>query len=51
MFNILRRKDFITERLLKYFAYEYKKATNLGKLGKFCLLTSISDFLRSRENL
>ena len=35
MFNILRRKDFITERLLKYFAYEYKKATNLGKLGKF----------------
>ena len=35
MFNILRRKDFITERLLNFFAYEYKKATNLGKLGKF----------------
>ena len=32
MFSSLRRKDFITENQLKYFTYEYKKATNFGKL-------------------
>ena len=50
MFSSLRRKDFITEKQLKYFTYEYKKATNFGKL---CLLTKIhiSNFLRSRGDL
>ena len=28
----LRRKGFIREKQLKYFTYEYKKATNFGKL-------------------
>ena len=32
MFSSLRRKGFITEKLLKCFTYEYKKATNFGKL-------------------
>ena len=32
MFGSLRRKGFITEKQLKYFTYEYKKATNFGKL-------------------
>ena len=32
MFSSLRRKGFITEKQLKYFTYEYKKATNFGKL-------------------
>ena len=31
MFSSLRRKSFITEKRLKYFTYEYKKATNFGK--------------------
>ena len=32
MFSSLRRKGFITEKQLKYFTYEYIKATNLDKL-------------------
>ena len=32
MFKNLRRKGVISERELKYFTFEYKKATNLGKL-------------------
>ena len=32
MFSSLRRKGFITEEQPKYFTYEYKKATNFGKL-------------------
>ena len=32
MFSSLRRKGFITEKQLKYFTYEYKKATNFGKI-------------------
>ena len=32
MFSSLRRKGFITEKQLKYFTYEYIKATNFGKL-------------------
>ena len=32
MFSSLRKKGFITEKQLKYFTYEYKKATNFGKL-------------------
>ena len=32
LFSSLRRKGFITEKQLKYFTYEYKKATNFGKL-------------------
>ena len=32
MFSGLKRRGLITEKQLKYFAYEYKKATNLGKL-------------------
>ena len=33
MFSGLKRRDFITEKQLKYFIYEYKKATNFGKLS------------------
>ena len=32
MFKNLRRKGVISEKELKYFTFEYKKATNLGKL-------------------
>ena len=32
MFNNLRRIVIILEKELKYFPFEYKKATNLGKL-------------------
>ena len=32
IFSSLRRKGFVTEKHLKYFTYEYKKATNFGKL-------------------
>ena len=32
MFKNLRRKGVILEKELKYFSFEYKKATNLGKL-------------------
>ena len=32
MFKKLRRKGVILEKELKYFSFEYKKATNLGKL-------------------
>ena len=32
MFKNLGRKDVILEKELKYFFFEYKKATNLGKL-------------------
>ena len=32
MLSSLRRKGFITEKQLKYFTYEYIKATNLDKL-------------------
>ena len=32
MFSGLKRRDFITEKQPKYFTYEYKKATNFGKL-------------------
>ena len=32
MFKNLRRKGIISEKELKYFSFEYKKATNLGKL-------------------
>ena len=31
-FKDLRRSGCITEKKLKYFSYEYKKITNLGKL-------------------
>ena len=32
MFSGLKRRDFITENQLKYFIYEYQKATNFGKV-------------------
>ena len=32
MFSGLKRRGFITEKQLKYFTNEYKKATNFGKL-------------------
>ena len=32
MFKKLRRKGVISEKELKYFSFQYKKATNLGKL-------------------
>ena len=32
MFKNLRRKGIISKKELKYFSFEYKKATNLGKL-------------------
>ena len=31
-FRGLKTKGFITEKELKYFTYEYKKACNLGKM-------------------
>ena len=31
-FRGLKRKGFITEKGLKYFTYEYKKACNLEKM-------------------
>ena len=37
-FKDLRQSGCITEKKLKYFSYEYKKITNLGKL---CLLPKI----------
>ena len=48
MFSSLRRKNFITKTT--YFTYEYKKATNFGKL---CLLPKIhiNNFLRSQGDL
>ena len=32
MFSGLRKRGFITEKQLKYFTYEYRKAPNFGKL-------------------
>ena len=32
MFSGLKRRGFIIEKQLKYFTYEFRKATNLGKL-------------------
>ena len=32
MFSGLRKRGFTTEKQLKYFTYEYRKATNFGKL-------------------
>ena len=34
----LKRKGYVSDKTLKYFTYEYKKATNLGK---FSLLPKI----------
>ena len=34
----LKRKGYVSDKTLKYFTYEYKKATNLGK---FYLLPKI----------
>ena len=31
MFSGLKRRDFITGKQLKYFTYEYRKATNFAK--------------------
>ena len=38
MFISLKRRDFLTEKQMKYFTYEFKKSTNFGKLY---LLTKI----------
>ena len=32
MFNSLKRRGFLTEKQMKYFTYEFKKATNFSKL-------------------
>ena len=32
MFSSLKKTGYVTEKELKYFSYEYKKATNFGKL-------------------
>ena len=32
MFSSLKTRSFLTEKQMKYFIYEFKKATNLGKL-------------------
>ena len=32
MFSNLKKRGYITEKQLKYFSYEYRKATNFGKL-------------------
>ena len=49
MFSSLRRKGFITEKQLKYFTYEYKKATNFGEL--YLLPKIHSDFSMSPGHL
>ena len=36
MFISLRKKGVITEKQIKYFTYEYKKATNFSKLYFLC---------------
>ena len=39
MFSNLKKRGFISEKQLKYFSYEYRKATNIGKfyfLLKIC---------------
>ena len=35
MFNSLKKTGYITEKQLKYFSYDYRKATNFGKLYFF----------------
>ena len=32
MFSNLKKRGYITEKQLEYFSYEYRKATNFGKL-------------------
>ena len=32
MFSSLKKRGYIIEKQLKYFSYEYRKATNFGKL-------------------
>ena len=32
VFNSFKKRGYITEKQLKYFSYEYRKATNFGKL-------------------
>ena len=32
MFSSLKRRGFLAEKQMKYFIYEFKKATNFGKL-------------------
>ena len=32
MFSSLKRRGFLTENKIKYFTYEFKKATKFGKL-------------------
>ena len=32
MFSSLKRRSFLIEKQMKYFTYEFKKATNFGKL-------------------
>ena len=60
MFKNLRRKGVISEKELKYFSFEYKKATNLGKLyllpkihklsvSKMCLVDQL--FLTAEHQL
>ena len=44
MFKNLRIKGLISEEELKYFSFEYKKATNLGKLY---LLPKIHESLKN----
>ena len=38
MFSSLKKRGFLTKKQMKYFTYEFKKATNFGKL---CLLPKI----------
>ena len=35
IFSSLKKKGYITEKQLKYFSYENRKATNVGKLYFF----------------
>ena len=35
VFNSFKKRGYITEKQLKYFSYEYRKATNFGKLHFF----------------
>ena len=50
MFSSLRRKGFIIEKQLKHFTYQYKKATNFGKIYLLPKI-HINDFLTSPGDL
>ena len=52
MFSNLKKRGYITEKRLKYFSYEYRKATNFGKLYflpkfiKGCTMSQVGQLFR-----